>query len=205
MQKIIFSLISAFVFLFLTTPAFAAGGSFFTPLSINGVPPVQFPPSDYSVTGARLNALVGKQRDVFGFDLGVIGGITDNTFTGLALSGIFNYTKGTTNAILLQGAGLTNVNTGKTSVYGVQLAGLVNMNTAESKIVGLQFAALANVSEFTDIYGFQVGLYNRAKEVYGLQVGLVNVASNLHGIQIGLANINQQGVIKVSPFLNIGF
>jgi hypothetical protein len=205
MQKIIFSLVATLVFLFMTTSAFAAGGSFFTPLSINGVPPVQFPPSDYSVTGARLNALIGKQRDVFGLDLGVIGGITDNTFTGIALSGIFNYTKGTTNAILLQGAGLTNVNTGKAAVYGLMFAGLVNMNTAESKVVGVQMAALANLGEFTDIYGFQVGLYNRAKEVYGFQVGLVNVATNLHGIQLGLANINQQGTIRVAPFLNVGF
>lgn len=191
--------------IFLSAPSQAATGSFITPLSVGAVPPVQFPPKDYSITGLRLSGLFGTHRDVMGIDLGLLGNITENSFTGIALSGLFNITRGTTNAIGAQLAGLTNINTNKTAVYGVQVAALVNANTAESKIVGGQIALLANVSEFTSLYGVQVGIYNRARDVYGFQIGLVNVATALHGIQIGLANINQTGVIGVSPIINIGF
>ncbi|MGZ3796156.1 MAG: LA_2272 family surface repeat-containing protein, partial [Pseudobdellovibrionaceae bacterium] len=74
-----------------------------------------------------------------------------------------------------------------------------------STVAGIQLALLANLSAFTDIYGLQVGLYNRAKDVYGLQVGLVNVTDNLHGVQIGLINFNHKGPFAMSPILNIGF
>src|SRR5690606_27971365 len=98
-----------------------------------------------------------------------------------------------------------NINTNKTQVYGVQLAGLVNYQTAESSVVGLQLAALANLSDHTDVYGLQVGLFNRARNVYGLQIGLVNVTNSLHGLQIGLLNFHHTGTFVVSPFLNVGF
>ncbi len=204
MQKFIRNSIIGLLALFTTLQPVAAN-AFFTPLAFSIIPPVQFPPSDFSITGARFNLLYGKHRDVYGLDIGALGNVTDQTFVGLGVAGVANVTRGTTHAIGLQAAGITNVNTNKTRVYGVQLAGLVNMNTAESMVAGIQVSALANIAEFTDIYGAQIGLYNRAKDVYGFQIGLVNVATNLHGVQIGLANINQKGLISVSPFLNIGF
>jgi hypothetical protein len=87
----------------------------------------------------------------------------------------------------------------------VQFALGVNYNSAASSVSGLQAALLANIAPFTDIYGVQFGLYNRAKDVYGLQLGLVNVADNLHGVQIGLVNFNHKGTFVVSPILNVGF
>lgn len=176
-----------------------------SPLSVSAVPPVQFPPGDYSVTGLRASALFGKHRNVYGIDLGLLGNVTEQEFTGLALSGIFNLTKGATRAIGLQAAGITNINTGKAKVYGAQLALGMNVNTAESAVNGLQFALLGNLSEFTTIRGFQVGLYNRAQTVYGFQIGLVNVTQNLKGLQIGLLNFNHTGLFYVSPILNFGF
>jgi hypothetical protein len=175
-----------------------------TPLSVGIAPPVQFPPSDFTITGLRVSALWGHHRDLYGVDVGMLGNITDQTFTGLGVSGLFNYTKGTTTILGLQLAGLTNINTNKTEVYGVQAALGLNSNTAASSLVGVQLAA-ANLSPFMDIYGLQAGLYNRAKDVYGFQIGVVNVADNLHGIQIGLINFNTKGLIGVSPLLNIGF
>lgn len=174
-----------------------------TPASLNFVPPIEFPSSEYSVTGLRLSVLWGHHRDMYGLDLGAIGNITDNTFVGTAVSGIFNMTHGTTTVVGLQAAALANINTNKTSVSGLQLA-LVNVNTATSWIAGFQ-AGAANLSEFTDIYGAQLGIYNRANEVRGVQIGLVNVATNLHGVQIGLVNFNQKGTFFVSPILNVGF
>lgn len=199
MTKLFKTIIVAFA-VFYFVPSHAA----LTPISVNIVPPVQFPPSDYMVTGVRASVLWGQHRDMYGIDLGLLGNITDQDFTGIAVSGVFNYTKGTTNVLGLQLAGLANYNAQKTNVYGVQLALGLNSNKAASNVVGLQLA-LANISAFTDIYGVQLGVYNRAKDVYGLQIGLVNVADNLHGIQIGLINFNHKGLIGMCPLINIGF
>ncbi|MGE0525522.1 MAG: hypothetical protein AB7G93_06195 [Bdellovibrionales bacterium] len=181
-------------------PAHAA----LSPLSVGIVPPVQFPPSDFSVTGARVSLVYGKHRDLYGLDLGVIGNITQQSFVGLGVSGLYNITRGSTTILGLQLAGAANINSNKTHVYGAQIALGVNSNTAASSLTGIQFA-LANLSTHTDIYGVQVGVYNRAQSVYGFQIGLVNVAKSLHGIQIGLVNFHQTGLFAVSPVINIGF
>jgi len=176
-----------------------------SPLAVAIVPPVQFPSDEFSVTGLRLSALWGHHRDLYGFDFGVLGNITDQTFTGVGISGLANLTHGMTTILALQAAGLANVNTQKTDVYGFQIAGGINWNSAQSKVVGLQLALLANLSPNTTVYGAQVGLYNRAQDVYGVQIGLVNFAKDLHGIQIGLVNFNETGIFGVSPILNVGW
>src|SRR5690606_28112402 len=76
-----------------------------SPLSVSVVPPAQFPPSDFSVTGIRASVLWGHHRNMYGVDLGLVGNITDQTFTGIAVSGLFNYTTGTTTAVGTQLAG----------------------------------------------------------------------------------------------------
>lgn len=188
------------LFSFLSLPSFAAT----SPLSVGIVPPVQFPPDDFNVTGLRMSLLWGKHRDVYGLDIGALGNITEQRFVGIGLAGGFNYTQGHTTILGLQLAGGANINTEKTNVYGAQLALGFNSNTATSSVTGIQ-AAIANLSGHTTIYGAQIGVYNRAQEVYGLQIGLVNVASSLHGIQIGLINFHHKGIFAVSPILNIGF
>jgi hypothetical protein len=178
--------------------------AFYSPLSLSVLPPVQFPSSEFSVTGVRLSVLWGQHRDIYGIDLGVLGNVTEQTFTGLAISGLTNITHGTTTAIGMQLAGIANVNTNKTAVYGLQAAAILNDNTASSSVSGLELA-LVNLAANTDIYGFQVGLYNKALSVSGFQIGLVNVTNSLHGLQIGLINFNHTGVFSVSPILNVGF
>jgi len=176
-----------------------------SPVSVSIVPPVQFPPKSFSVTGVRASALWGQHRDLYGIDVGLLGNITEQDFTGLAVSGVFNNTRGTTNILGLQLAGIANVNTNKTRVIGLQAALGTNYQTSASTVAGVQLALIANIAPFTDIYGVQIGLYNRAKEVYGFQIGLVNIADNLHGIQIGLANFNHKGPFAISPIINVGF
>lgn len=176
-----------------------------SPVSLAIVPPIQFPPGDFDVTGIRASVLWGQHRSVYGIDVGLLGNITEQTFTGVAASGIFNNTRGNTTITGFQVAGLANINSNKTTVVGLQLTAGVNYNTAASTVTGLQAALIANISPFTDIYGVQVGLYNRAKEVYGFQIGLVNIADNLHGVQIGLVNFNHKGPFAISPILNVGF
>lgn len=175
-----------------------------TPLSVSILPPVQFPPEDFSITGVRASLFWGKHRDLYGLDFGLLGNMTEQSFVGIGVSGVFNLTRGNTTILGLQLAGLTNINKNKTDVFGAQATLGLNLNTATSSVTGLQFA-LANHSPFTDIRGFQVGIYNKANSVYGIQIGLVNFAANLHGIQIGLMNFNDKGPFKVSPILNVGF
>lgn len=192
-------LVLTFVYVYIA-PAHAA----VTPVSLAIAPPVQFPSDEYSITGVRLSVLWGHHRDIYGIDLGVLGNMTDQDFYGIGVSGIFNKTTGTTFITGLQLAGITNINTNKTRVVGIQAALGANVNTASSSVAGLQ-VSLANLSSHTDIYGFQVGLYNDAQAVYGFQIGLVNKTANLHGVQIGLINFNASGIFKVAPILNIGF
>ena len=175
-----------------------------SPVGLGIVPPVQFPPSSYTITGFRVSVLWGASRDLYGIDLGVIGNMTSHTFTGIALAGGFNHTNGATTAIGTQLAGIANWNNNKTSVYGLQFAGILNMNKASSSVTGLQFA-LVNLSRHTTIYGLQAGIYNKAQKVYGFQIGLVNEATDLRGIQIGLVNFHHKGLFAVSPIINIGF
>jgi hypothetical protein len=192
-KKIITLLLGVFsLTMLIGTTGFAA----VTPLSLGVAPPVQLPPQQYTITGARISLLYGNHSNVYGLDLGVVGNITQQNFVGIGLAGIFNATHGQTR--------VTNVNTYKIAIYGLQLALFANYNKGEAELFGLQVAA-ANVSEFTTVYGLQAGLFNKAKAVYGFQIGIVNMASSLHGVQIGLLNFNDTGLFKVSPFLNVGF
>jgi hypothetical protein len=179
--------------------AHAAG----TPLAVSIFPPLQFPPNDFTIAGARVSALWGSHRNVFGFDVGVLGNITEQGLVGVSASGLVNMNRGQTTVVLLQAAGIANINHGSTGIYGLQVA-LVNSNTAETTLLGVQ-AAVANLSHHTKSMGLQVGVYNRAHTAYGFQVGVVNVAEQLRGIQIGLLNFNRTGAISVSPVINIGF
>ena len=98
------------------------------------------------------------------FGVNIVIYITEQTFTGIAVSGGFNYTKGNTTVLGLQLAGLTNINTNKTNIYGLQASLGLNMNSAQGSLVGFG-VALANITPFTDVYAVQVGVYNKAQEV----------------------------------------
>jgi hypothetical protein len=178
--------------------------AFNSPISFGIAPPVQFPQSEFSVTGLRVSGLWGRHRDMYGIDLGLGGNITDQRFVGIAVAGLFNVTHGQTTGIGLQAAGITNINTTKANIYGLQLAGILNNNIGESSVNGIMIA-LINKADHTVIRGAQIGLYNKAQSVYGLQIGVVNVCDNLHGLQIGLANFHTKGLFVVSPILNVGF
>jgi hypothetical protein len=185
---------------FTARPASAA----FSPIGISIVPPLELPPSDFTIVGARLSAGWGENISSYGLDVGGLGNITDQNFVGLAVAGGFNLNKGSSTIVGLQFAGITNVNENKTTVVGLQVAGLLNSNQAESSVAGLQ-VALANYAPYTHIMGVQAGVYNRAHIVTGFQIGLVNSTDVLHGVQIGLLNFNHQGLFAFAPILNVGF
>jgi hypothetical protein len=200
-SKILRSLaILSAVLIYLSSPAQAA----FSPLAVSLFAPIQFPPTDFSVTGLRLNLLYSHHRDMYGFDFGLGGNSTDQQFTGIGVAGVFNWNRGATTAVFLQAAGIANVNVNKATIVGFQIAGMVNSNKAESSVIGIQLAPV-NLAQNTKIYGLQTGLYNQAQDVYGFQIGILNFARSLHGLQIGLLNFNQTGLFSVAPILNVGF
>lgn len=157
-----------------------------TPISLGLVPPAQFPPSYFEVNGIRISGIYGIDRQMRGLDFGLIANSTEQEFVGTAVSGIMN------------------LNHDRHKVIGLQLAGILNLNKGTGSVYGIQ-AALVNASKYTDIYGVQLGLYNRAKSVHGFQIGLINVTENLRGIQLGLANFNAGGPFGVSPLINAAF
>jgi hypothetical protein len=194
-------ILASFLVSFLHAPV--AQAVFTSPLGIAIVPPLQFPHSTFSVSGARVSVLWGAHSNVYGIDVGVLGNITDNKFVGIAVSGVANVTKADATIIGLQAAGIANMNQ-KAHVYGLQVAAVLNYNYAESSLVGFQ-VALGNYSPFMTVTGAQIGIYNQARTVYGFQIGLVNYVENLHGLQIGLVNFNPNGIFAVAPILNVGF
>lgn len=183
----------------------ARAQAFFSPLGVSLIPPVEFPPEEFSITGARASVIWGKHRGMYGLDLGLIGNVTEQNFVGLGVAGVFNMTSGEATVLGFQLAGIANVNSTKANIFGLQLAGAVNSNLGEATLVGVQVALLSNYSPYTHVYGVQVGLYNKAREVHGFQIGLCNVTENLHGIQLGLVNFNTHGLFAIAPILNIGF
>ena len=82
MSKIILSLIVACSVLF-TTKVFAS--SAISPIAIGLVPPIQFPSDEFTITGLRASVLWGHHRDMYGLDFGVLGNITDQTYTGIGV------------------------------------------------------------------------------------------------------------------------
>jgi hypothetical protein len=135
-----------------------------TPLEVALFPPLQLPGTGFGVKGLRLS-VVGRNREVHGLDLALLGNITDVTFKGIAISGLFNYNRGGASVIGLQFAGLANLNVGHSDVYGIQIAGYNEAGT---------------------VYGLQIGLLNIANELHGIQIGLFNINRNgpFHGSPI---------------------
>jgi hypothetical protein len=195
--KSLFALVSVFC-----ASSFAA----MSPIGVSVIPPLQFPTEEVSITGVRLGVLWSNHRNVYGADLGVIGGSTSLHFGGVAqASGLLNYNKGSASVVGLQFSGGANINGTAARVFGIQAASF-NNNRGESLLVGVGLGVLANASPHMTVVGVQAaGLYNSARTVNGLQIGLINVADVLRGLQIGLVNIHKQGLFKVCPILNFGF
>lgn len=174
-------------------------------MGINLIPGAQFSDPKSNVMGVRVSTY-GENRNVYGLDLGFFGNVTTETFGGVAVAGLINSTGKEAYVILFQVAGLANLNHGKAYVTGFQIAGLANTILEDGVVRGGQISALTNYAPKTDINGFQLGLYNRARKVSGFQVGLINYTDDLHGFQVGLVNINGKSTpFYIMPVLNVGF
>lgn len=127
-----------------------------SPIGLALFPPLQLPPTDFAIKGLRLS-VVGRNREAIGIDVAALGHITDVTFKGIALAGLFNY------------------NATNSTVIGLQVAGIANLNLGHSEVYGIQVGAYNSAGT---VYGFQFGLINVANELHGIQIGLFNMNKN---------------------------
>lgn len=163
----------------------------------------QFPVPNGSVYGVRIGALMAKNRDVYGLDINGFVGYSNNS-AGVQIAAYGNEIVNHARVFGLQLAGIRN-KVGAAEIYGLQLAGVYNHILGEGEVYGAEVAIAGNYSPKTEVNGFQIGAFNRAKEVRGFQIGIVNVADKVHGVQIGLININHGGLLPVFPVINMGF
>ena len=163
-------------------PAGRAEGS---PLGLGIFPgAIAWPGTEDGVAGLRVNPLVGVNRDVYGFDLGLIN-IAGRSFGGIQ-AGLINYTGGRAQIAAAQ-IGAINWSRRGTGGLGVQAAALFNRNGTGGRFFGIQLAPLNFSSGIA--YGIAVALANSGGKFGGLQMGLLNAPKQMGGIQLGLANL----------------
>jgi len=200
-----------------------------TPVQLSLFNPIQLFSEECDVYGLRLDILYGNNRNVNGFDAGMINRVTKNG-AGLQM-GLVNTAKRMTGIQFgligcsaqqlcgIQIAGLGTVNTcyytpneirqdaaaGSSNhvITGVQIAGLINDNLSD--LTGIQIAGIFN--ESFDVRGAQIqaGLLggNRANQMTGVQIqaGLlgINDAYQMTGVQIALG-ISQNETYDMTGF-----
>lgn len=149
------------------------------PIQIALWSPAQIYPEETSILGARLNILYGVNRNVTGFDVGLINRTT-GMMTGYQL-GIIGVTEG--------------------GFLGWQDNVLANL--ARGKFVGLQTGVLNQAESGR---GIQWGLVNVSDSFEGFQLGLVNKTDTLNGLQVGVLNvISKADSHPILPLINWSF
>lgn len=178
-----------------------------SPVGLSLAAPLQFPSTVDSVYGFRYNVFMALNKDMVGFDLGLVGintgclkGLQINAFNwvnesvaafqigalaNVALDDVAAFQIGTFNIVRGDFAGLqlglVNV---EDELAGFQIGGLINWNSADA--CGVQFGAgNADIENFS---GFSCGAVNWAGEMTGCQLGVINVAERAAGLQIGVMN-----------------
>lgn len=172
------SILAAVLFSLLLAPAAALADG---PVNLSLFAPVQIVKEDQSVTALRISLIYGKNVDMQGLDLSLVGKNT-GSFTGVQFAAV----------------GL--VDGDFTGLQNSWLASVANGN-----MQGLQWAVYTHAG--TGSSGVQLGLLNTADDFSGLQFGLVNIAESMRsGLQIGLVNIiNNKEKLKVFPIVNWKF
>ena len=167
----------------------------FFPVGLYLLPNIGFPKENWDVGPVRINVVSGRNRDVYGIDVGLVGNMVAEEFTGVQAAGLFNRIDHSDGAL--------------------QLAGV--LNRVEGGFTGLQASAVNAVDG--DLEGLQIGLYNRASVLdgmqigfanivdsgSGLQLGIVNSARELDGLQIGLVNVIRDSTVPFFPIVNFAF
>ena len=151
------------------------------PINLSLFSPVQILDETESVEAFRLSLIYGKNANMTGLDLSLVGANTGD-FLGVAFTGV------------------SLVDGNFTGYQGGWLA-----SVTEGNMQGLQAGAYTKAGLGSS--GVQFGIINTADDFSGLQLGFVNIAETMRsGLQIGLVNIiNNKEKLKVFPFLNWRF
>ncbi len=181
-------LVALFCIGFLGTGGAQESGS--KPIQISLFAPAQLVDETYSIHGLRLNFIYGKNKDVYGLDIGLC---QKNTGTVKGIQyGIVNLVDGDFSGY--QDGWFNRVGQ---NFRGIQTAA-VNLNYGI--LYGAQFAFFNYTKEGK---GFQFGLINNSEKFGGLQLGLINAATRLKGIQIGFLNFIWEGEgLPFFPIIN---
>jgi hypothetical protein len=142
--------------------------------------PLQVFDEDTSVTGFRLNTLLGVNNNVTGLDVAAVAGQATGNFRGLQLGPVIQVEEDCT---------------------GAQIA--ILGNSVEGTLRGVQFAGLSAYA--SEGGGVQIaGGLARATTLTGFQLGLMTYADEMKGLQIGLLNFNESGFLPIFPLFNLG-
>lgn len=160
------------------------------------MPKVETPHESWDVVVFRFSLFVGRHRCVYGLDLGILGGFTDQEMCGLEIGGLFNMVGSSDGALQIAGI----YNKADWNFSGLQLA--AGFCWTEGEFDGLQIALANKVGR---LGGVQIGAFNFAEKGAGLQIGAVNFSDQLEGFQIGAININRDSSVPMFPIINFGF
>lgn len=167
----------------------------FFPIGIYLLPNIGFPSEHWDVGPIRINLISGRNRDVYGLDLGIVGNMATEEFAGLQLAGIFNRIGHSDGAV--QFAGIFNHSCGDFTGLQVAIANIV-----DGEMDGLQIG-LCNRASVLD--GMQLGFVNIIDSGDGVQIGVINSARELDGLQIGVINVIRDSTMPFLPIINFAF
>lgn len=160
------------------------------------LPGLETPDPDWAVDAFRFNVLVGRHHSVRGADLGLLGNLVDNDFSGFAVALGFNDCGRADSAFSLAGV----FNHASWNYSGLQFA--LGMNDVEGVMTGVQVSLYNRASRLT---GLQFGAINFTERGKGVQIGIVNSTDLLRGGQIGVINIISQSSFPFWPIVNFSF
>lgn len=114
------------------------------------VPALEWPATDYEITGFRFSLFAGEHVDVYGVDLGIFGNFVKREVGGLQIAGLFNVVGESDGAFQVAAA----------------------CNYCPGDFGGVQIGAVNVVEKGR---GVQIGVVNRANILYGVQIGVLNI------------------------------
>ena len=150
--------------------------------------------TERAVCGLDWGSLACHAENVYGMQLGFVGGSVEENLCGLQI-GLF--ASGYAQEELPFGD-YHFFDIDHCRMNGLQL-GTFAAKTATAN--GFQLSAI--YTEARTVNGFQIGLVNNAGKLHGLQAGLYNSAGRGLGLQVGLVNCTRSGLAGFLPILNL--
>lgn len=152
--------------------------------------------TERAVYGLDWGSLACHAGNVYGMQLGFIGGSVEENLYGLQFG------------ILASGYAQEELPFDEYHFFNIDHCRMngIQFGTFAAKtamVNGFQLSAISN--EAQTVNGFQVGLVNETRKLHGLQIGLYNEAMRGLGLQVGLVNFTRSGMSKFFPVLNFVF